>query len=49
MLKLRKLTEKDIEKVRHWRMNPEVSKYMFSDPQITREEQVEWFKTVKKM
>jgi UDP-4-amino-4,6-dideoxy-N-acetyl-beta-L-altrosamine N-acetyltransferase len=48
MLKLRKLTENDIEKVRLWRMNPEISKYMFSDPKITYEEQIEWFKTVKK-
>ena len=46
MLRLRKLKEIDCEKVRLWRMTPEVSKYMFNDPKITQEEQINWFKKI---
>lgn len=43
LLELRKLDHSDIEKVRAWRMLPEVSKYMYSDPDINKEDQEKWY------
>lgn len=37
-----------LEKVRRWRQSPDVTKYMYTDPQITTEQQIEWFKRVSK-
>lgn len=42
----RKVQESDLEKIRLWRTNPEVTKYMYTDPLITREEQLQWFKKI---
>ncbi len=43
-LKFRILQEEDLETLRIWRMLPEVTKYLFTDPTITPEDQKEWFK-----
>lgn len=47
MIKFKKMTEKDQEKLRRWRMLPEVTKYLLSDPVITPEQQKEWYESVK--
>lgn len=39
---LRKINEKDLEMIMNWRMSPEVSKYMYTDPELTLEEQKKW-------
>jgi RimJ/RimL family protein N-acetyltransferase len=41
--RLRLIREHDLETVRQWRMLPEVTKYMYTDPQITPEQQRAWF------
>ncbi len=46
MLKLRKMAEEDIYKVMEWRMLPEVTKYMYTDIELTRESQKAWFDNV---
>lgn len=46
-LKLRKLQEADLEMVRRWRMLPEVTKYMYTDPELTSEEQEHWYQRIK--
>lgn len=44
---LRDLKESDLEKLRLWRMSPEVTKYLFTDPVITKEAQEQWYKEMK--
>jgi len=46
-VKLIPFQEADIELVRQWRNLPEVSKYMYTDDQITAEEQKNWFERIK--
>src|SRR5262245_33063860 len=41
--RLRLVRESDLERVMHWRMLPEVTKYMYTDPQLTIEQQRAWF------
>jgi len=48
MLKLRKVRESDLEKIMNWRMKPDVTKYMYTDPVITIEQQKKWFLSVEK-
>lgn len=44
---LRDLAQEDIELIRKWRNQPEVSRYMYTDNQITEEQQQKWFDQVK--
>ncbi|WP_284620135.1 UDP-4-amino-4,6-dideoxy-N-acetyl-beta-L-altrosamine N-acetyltransferase [Aquabacterium humicola] len=44
--RLRLMREDDCERVRQWRMLPEVTKYMYTDPQITPEQQRAWFERI---
>ena len=46
-IQLRKLELNDIEMVRNWRNSDEVSKYMYTSPKITPEQQLEWFKKIE--
>ena len=46
--RLRLLRESDLETVMHWRMRPEVTRYMYSDPQLTLEGQRRWFDKVSR-
>lgn len=48
VLKARKIHKNDLEKIREWRMLPEVTKYMYSDPIITKEQQIKWFFDISK-
>lgn len=45
---LRKITCDDLEQIRKWRMQPEVTKYMYTDPVITSEQQAKWYEKIKK-
>lgn len=46
MLELVKLRKYDLEVISNWRMNPEVTKYMYTNPILTMERQLEWFKSI---
>ncbi|NRF70258.1 UDP-4-amino-4,6-dideoxy-N-acetyl-beta-L-altrosamine N-acetyltransferase [Aquincola sp. S2] len=41
--RLRLVREADLEMVMRWRMLPEVTKYMYTDPQLTIEQQRAWY------
>lgn len=51
MIKLRirlvKLNENHMDKVRNWRNSPEVSRYMYTDQYISEEEHVNWYIRIK--
>lgn len=46
-VKLIKLREEDLDMIAKWRMLPEITKYMYTDPIITPESQKEWFKSIE--
>lgn len=43
---LKKIGYDDLDLIRKWRMQPEVTKYMYTDPIITPEQQVEWYERI---
>lgn len=45
--RLRRLTADDLERVRRWRMLPDITRYMYSDPVITPEQQLDWFERMQ--
>lgn len=45
-VRLRRILEDDLEKIRHWRMLPEITKYMYTDPDITPELQKLWHERI---
>jgi hypothetical protein len=47
ILKLETLNGNHLETVRKWRMLPEVTKYMYTDPVITPESQLAWYNSIK--
>lgn len=44
---LRKIRESDLEIIMNWRMDPEITRYMNTDPQLTLEGQKKWFSGVQ--
>lgn len=42
-VKLRKINENDLEMVMNWRMLPDVTKYMYTNPKLTIENQKKWY------
>lgn len=40
---LRLVRSDDLETIRHWRMMPDITRYMYSDPQISSVDQRRWF------
>ena len=38
----------DLEIIREWRMSPEVTNYMYTDPTITKQDQEKWFESLPK-
>ena len=46
-IKLVDIKEKDIEQIRLWRNSKEVSSYMYSEKEITPEEQKKWYDKIK--
>lgn len=45
-LELRKIKKDDLEKIMNWRMDPDVTKYMYTDPKLNLEKQIEWYEQV---
>lgn len=45
---LRRLTENDLEKTMHWRMDPDITRFMNTDPVLTLEGQKKWFEKIQK-
>jgi hypothetical protein len=41
--KCRKICEDDLEMLMHWRMQPDITRYMNTDPHLTMEGQRKWF------
>lgn len=46
-ISLRDIREEDLEDIRTWRNSPEVSQYMYSDSEITAEQQQRWYQKIK--
>lgn len=46
--KLRRIQDHDLEMIMNWRMSPEVTKYMNTDPVLTMEKQREWLQHINK-
>lgn len=44
--RLRVITEDDLEKITKWRMDPEVTKYMYTDPKLSIKDQRNWFNKI---
>ncbi len=44
--RLRNVREHDLEMVRGWRMSPEITRYMYTDPDIPLQDQSRWFAQV---
>jgi len=42
-LKFNKININNLEQIRFWRMLPEVTKYMYSDPVLSPEGQLKWY------
>ena len=45
-VKLRRISNDDLDMIRHWRMLPEITKYMYTDPEITPESQRLWHERI---
>ena len=45
-LKFRKINDADLEKIMHWRMLSEVTKYMYTDPKLTIADQQQWLESI---
>lgn len=46
MIRVRDIVPDDFEKIRNWRNNPEVSRYMYTDHHISKVEHEKWFNRV---
>lgn len=46
-INLTMLQEEHLEMVRTWRQSEEVSKYMYTSPSLSKEQQIEWFRRIK--
>jgi len=44
---LKKLSEENLENFRIWRMRPDITKYLNTDPVITAEGQLKWFHKIQ--
>lgn len=44
---LRAIKERDLEKIMHWRMDPEITKYMNTNPKLTLEGQRKWLASIQ--
>jgi len=43
MVTLRRIRENDLQQIMDWRMDPEITRYMNTDPKLTLEGQLKWF------
>ena len=46
-ISLRRIREADLEKIMQWRMDPEITRYMNTNPKLTIERQLEWFSRIQ--
>ncbi len=46
MTRLRDIREEDLSRIMDWRMDPEITKYMNTDPELTLEGQKKWFEKI---
>lgn len=46
-VRCRKIREDDLKMIMEWRMLPQVTKYMLTDPKLIYKEQLEWYKKIK--
>jgi len=42
----RKIRETDLETIMNWRMRPDITKFMYTDPVLTLEDQKRWFRKI---
>lgn len=45
---LRSIREEDLEKIKDWRMDPDITRYMNTDPVLTMEGQRKWLASIEK-
>ena len=45
-MRLRDITEEDLTLIMNWRMDPEITRYMNTDPKLTLEGQKKWFEKI---
>ena len=43
---LREIREEDLELIMQWRMDPDITRYMNTDPKLTPEGQRKWFRAI---
>ena len=46
MIKLRPIQENELEMIMNWRMLPEITEYMYTDPKLTIEDQQRWYRSL---
>jgi len=46
-IKLRKINANDLEMIMKWRMSPDVTKYMYSEPVLDMQKQTQWFNKIE--
>lgn len=44
----RKIKESDLETIMNWRMRPDITRFMYTDPKLTIEGQRKWFEKISK-
>lgn len=44
---LNHITYDDLELIREWRTSPEVTHFMYTDPNISKEDQIKWFESLE--
>lgn len=47
MITLRNIVEEDLNRIMEWRMRPDITRYMNTDPRLTLEGQKRWLKQIK--
>ena len=45
---VRAIMEEDLETIRNWRMSPDITRYMDTDPVLTPQGQAEWLKRIRR-
>ncbi len=45
-LQFRRINKQDLQTISEWRMNPEVTKYMYTSPELTIDSQMKWFSRI---
>ena len=45
---LRKIQEDDLEMIMNWRMDPDITRYMNTNPKLTIEGQKKWLDSIKR-